>query len=714
MNTYIYEKEYKKSISHNSQYWSEKAKLISWSKDFSEVFNNDFSNSKWFTNGKLNACYNCIDRHVSKYPNKVAIIYTDNDNQITEYTYKQSLDIICKISSVLKDKLNKGDCVTIYMPMCPEAVFSALACTRLGIVHNVVFGGFSSRSLRVRIEDSKSKYVITCDVIKRGKTEINFQRVVQESLINNTKIDNNTLDYTVSTKIDNNTLDYTVSTNIDNTIDNKVDNTVYTNFDSKVKDILIFDFENTKDNIVNLVDIGVNVIYWSDVKNLPSKFVDPVSVDSEDILFYLYTSGSTGKPKGMIHTTGGFLVYAALTTRECFNLKENDIFACTADIGWITGHTYSFYGPLLNGITTVLFGGTPVYPDYYRLFLLVDKLKITQLYTAPTVVRTLQKYFSTNKMEKKYDLSSLRLLGSVGEPINKEAYKWFTEAFNNLHIVDTYWQTETGGIMIAPLPNTVIGQPECASLPFYGIEVSIIKPNNTNIDRHIYVGVQDNVSNSLVDTANINNYDTTTSRSNTIEIDHVDLVETDPFELGHVVIKKSWPGISRGVLNDRKRYLNSYFCYKDCYFTGDEGYKDSDGLIWIRGRADDVINVSGHRLSTAELESAVCGDKHVAESAVVSVDDEITGQAINIFIVLKREVEEEIVTKSVRNTLRNKIGRLVHPKNIYICRSLPKTATGKIMRRVLRDIILGKVSEDLSTCVNSEVVQEIKKGFTKI
>lgn len=619
MSSKKYKYEYLKSINNTDTYWSNKAKiLIEWDKEFKEVFNNIFESSKWFIGGKLNACYNCIDRHVKESPDKIAIIYTDNDNCITKYTYKQCLDNICRISNTLVSKgLQKGDCVTIYMAMCPEAVFSALACARMGVIHNVVFGGFSSNSLLLRMEDSNTKFLITCDIAKRASSNINFWETVDKVL------------------------------------------------DDKKLDVLLFDFESrpVKDNI--------NIVYWSDILKEDVKFISPVSVDSEDTLFYLYTSGSTGKPKGMVHTTGGYLVYAAHTTKECFDLKSNDIFACTADIGWITGHTYSIYGPLLNGITTVIFGGTPVYPNYYRLFSLVETCRITQLYTAPTVVRTLQKYFSTTTFENKYNLSSLRLLGSVGEPINKEAYKWFTEAFDNIHIVDTYWQTETGGIMVAPLPNTIPGQPECASLPFYGVDVAIVRPGSS----------KDSV------------------------------IEANAYELGHVVFKKSWPGISRGVLNDSKRYLSSYFCYKNCYFTGDEGYKDSEGLIWIRGRADDVINVSGHRLSTAELESAACTDIHVAESAVVAVEDEITGQALNIFIVLKNGANIETAKDSVKKTLRSKIGRLVHPKNIYICRGLPKTATGKILRRVLRDLINGNVSEDLSTCINTEDIQAIKNSL---
>ncbi|KAK6089393.1 hypothetical protein P3W45_001639 [Vairimorpha bombi] len=616
-----YKEEYKESTMNTTKYWGDKGRaLLTWDKEFTEVFNSEFDSSVWYRDGKLNACYNCIDRHVEKNPDKVAMLYTDNDNNIVRYTYKDCLEYICRVAEVLKNKgLQKGDCVAVYMAMCPEAVFSVLACARLGLVHNVIFGGFSSNSVVLRMEDSKAKFLITCDVAKRAKSSINFWENVEKVL------------------------------------------------ESKKVSILLF---NTDKNI-NSKD--VDIIYWSDVLQKEYKFIDCVSVDSEDVLFYLYTSGSTGRPKGMIHTTAGYLVYASLTAKVCFDLRKDDVFACTADIGWITGHTYSVYGPLLNGSCTVIFGGTPVYPDYYRLFSLVEDCKITQLYTAPTVIRTLMKYFNVNPFDRKFNLSSLRLLGSVGEPINEEAYRWFSKSFNNLHVVDTYWQTETGGIMIAPFPNTLQGKPECASLPFFGIQPVIVKEGSS----------YDNIQ------------------------------EAEDNELGQVVFKKSWPGISRGVLNDQKRYRSSYFRYKGCYVTGDEGYRDAEGLFWIRGRADDVINVSGHRLSTAELESAACTDINVAESAVIAVDDEITGQALVFFVVLKTSVSEQEAKDSLKKTLRSKIGRLVHPKDVHICKEgLPKTATGKIMRRVLRDIHTGIVSEDLSTCINTESIDAIRSLYS--
>ncbi|KAF9763101.1 Acetyl-coenzyme A synthetase [Nosema granulosis] len=625
-----YKKNYDFSVSNKEEFWREKgSSLITWDKMFEQVHNGDFCSSRWYDGGQLNACYNCIDRHYNLEPDRVALIYSDNDNNCTSFTFAECLKYICKVATLLKEKgLKKGDCVAIYMSMCPEAVFAALACARLGLIHNCIFGGFSPDSVLLRIEDSNSKFLITSNVVERASSKISFWENVE----------------TVVCK--------------------------------RPMDILVFDVETKSETKYDKPKaLGLSTAYWSDLKNNSVDFIDHEPVDSEDILFYLYTSGSTGKPKGMVHTTAGYLVYAALTTKECFSLQKRDVFACTADIGWITGHTYSIYGPLLNGVTTVLFGGTPVHPDYYRLYKLVESLGITQLYTAPTVVRTLRKYFSTNEFVGSYNLNSLRLLGSVGEPINKEAYKWFTESFNNLHIVDSYWQTETGGIMIAPIPNTILGQPECASLPFYGIEPVVIKEEST--DNEIY--------------------------------------EAEPYELGRICFRGSWPGIARTILNDDQRYKSSYFYYKGLYFTGDEGYMDKDNLFWIRGRADDVINVSGHRLSTAEIESAACTDPNVAEAAVVAVEDEITGQGLCFFIALKNNISEEEANKSLKKTLRSKIGKLVNPQKIIICKGLPKTATGKIMRRVLRDILTGAVSEDLSTCINIDSIDAIKNAsFGKI
>lgn len=903
MSLNAYYKEYEESINDTVKYWEKQGKqLLKWDKDFTEVFKQTGSKCEWYRDGKVNACYNCIDRHIddlselkgsscfeeeenrsftennvgTEYStdiqlndlpstnsphskdiksknitsnDKIAIIYTDNDNNITKFTYKQCLKQICKISQILiNQNLKKGDCVSIYMSMCPEAVFSVLACARLGIIHNVIFGGFSVDSILMRLRDSKTKFVITCDSVKRGKSFINFMSNVEQVLeiypVNVLIFDDKkkSLESGYERVVcDGNKYvegcDEGKNADCANAFNRSSSTTTPKKAPEPSKPIsntfTTKPSTNATEPSIKSKPSTYNKIYWSQ-SNIPYKYIKPVPVEAEHPLFYLYTSGSTGKPKGMIHTTAGYLVYASLTTRKCFDIQKNDIFACTADIGWITGHTYSIYGPLLNGITTVIFGGTPVYPDYYRLHSLVQDLRITQLYTAPTVVRTLRKYFSTVEFNRSFDLLSLRLLGSVGEPINKEAYKWFTEAFNNLHVVDTYWQTETGGIMIAPMPNTVIGQPECASLPMFGIEPAVIRSgenltsgensfgnirkldNTMNINKNYSTNSSyDTLSSNCTNDDNVNivydkinnefniKLNTGTDNSERIEYDAESrlgisnstndtnkLEEAQEYELGHIVIKKPWPGMARGVLNDKKRY-KSYFNKSGYYITGDEGYKDKNNLFWIRGRADDVINVSGHRLSTAEIESAACTDPNVSEAAVVPIEDEITGQALCVFVVPKRDssicvggsavdvnegskvcleeeskislketstfvneestlnvnkgtvidtrqefstnvkefssgknklhndletktnaIEEnnkklstEEIAKSVKLTLRNKIGKLVTPKNVFVVEGLPKTATGKIMRRVLRDVLSGKVPDDMSTCINVEVLK---------
>ncbi|AFN82961.1 acetylcoenzyme A synthetase [Encephalitozoon romaleae SJ-2008] len=620
-----YEKLYRKSVEDKEGFWGEQAKaLLKWDKIFNEVYNNNFESSKWFDGGMLNACYNCVDRHAACDPDKVAIIYDGNDGESVRYTFKDVLDEVIRISAVLKEQgLEKGDTVAMYMAMSPYAVFSALACARLGLVHNAIFGGFSPSSVALRLDDSDARLLIVQDVVVRQDSTINFLENTRKAL------------------------------------------------ESRPTPVLVFDTLLNEEKILNELDgIKSKVLVWSKVMKKKNEFIPCVPVNSEDRLFYLYTSGSTGRPKGIIHTTGGYMVYATLTSKICFDLQKDDVFACTADIGWITGHTYVIYGPLSNGITTVVFGGTPFYPSYLRLFKMVEKHRITQLYTAPTVIRTLRKYFSTTPLNHRYNLTSLRILGSVGEPINKQAYLWFSENFNGCPVVDTYWQTESGGILIAPIPYTVERKPECACLPFLGLEVVIASSDSK--DGHV--------------------------------------IEAKDYELGRILFKGSWPGIARGILGDAERFKKGYFPYKGFYFTGDEGYKDSSGHVWVRGRADDVINVSGHRISTAEVESAACMDPHVAEAAAVAESDEITGQALCFFVVLKdRKVSKEKVKTSLRVTLRNRIGKFVNAKNIYFCEGIPKTATGKIMRRVLKSILAGDTPGDVSTCTNVDVIQDLKE-----
>lgn len=626
MDRTIYERESKFASDDNSAFWGEKGRsLLSWKKMFTEVHNGVFGNDRWFEDGELNACYNCIDRWVDVCPDKIALIFDDNEGKAMTYTYKEAQLKIFEVCHILKD-LQPGDCVTVYLPMSPYAVFVVLACARLGIAHNVVFGGFSAESLRLRIQDSKSKLLISQDYCFRGEKKIDLVQTVIKAVEN---------------------------------VDIKV---------------LIYDSDDSS-------EIPLQFSRWSKFEH-SQKYVEPVFVGAEHPLFYLYTSGSTGRPKGLVHTTAGYLLYCAYTLSVAFNIDKNDVFCCTADIGWITGHSYCVYGPLSLGITSVILEGLPYYPSYYRFFDIVDKYKITQLYTAPTTVRILKAYFDLNPIDTStYNLSSLRLLGSVGEPINKEAYKFFSNIFGGLHVVDTYFQTETGGIMIAPIPNLKPAKPECATLPIPGISPRVIanelNPDNSeDISRMIMAGESAKIG-----------------------------------FLGRIFMVKSWPGISRTILNDHERYLKLYFEY-GVYFTGDEGFVDQDGDFWIMGRADDVINVSAHRISTAEVESIACTNELVSEAAVISIPHEIKGQSMVLFVVLKNYHQN--YENKIKNTVAVSLGSFCKPERVIAVPGIPKTATGKIMRRVMRCIVSGRDVGDLSTCMNKDVISQIRETCSKL
>lgn len=617
-----YNKEYEASIKDSQKFWAQKAReILTWEKDFNVTYKGKLGSDQWFPDGELNACYNCIDRWAISNPDRVALIFNSNDNKTTKFTYRESLLRIYEICHHLKH-IKKDQCVTLYLPMGPEAVFSALACARLGLTHNAVFGGFSSDSLKLRIQDSKSTILITQDISMRGEKKINFME-------------------TVSNAVEG--LDI---------------------------EVILFDKENPGNKSINGNEVKIkNLKLWSQLKHCTEP-IDCVVVPSEHSLFYLYTSGSTGMPKGLIHSTAGYLLYAAYTLKTAFDIRENDVFCCTADIGWITGHSYSIYGPLCLGITSVIIEGLPTYPSYTRFYDVVDKYKITQFYTAPTAIRILKKYFESTPLDTSvYDFSSLRSLGSVGEPINKEAYKFYSESFGGLHVVDTYWQTETGGFLIAPILGVKKGKPECATLPMPGI-VPIVSSEE-----------EDSAANFKMNA---------------------------PHELGKIYIAQSWPGIARGILNNRERYLSAYFS-TPFYFTGDEGIIDEDGDFWIKGRADDVINVSGHRISTAEVESTACTNNNVAEAAVVSISHPIKGQSMVLFVVLKND-DPDFELK-VKSTISNHIGGFCRPDRVIKTSGIPKTATGKIMRRILRSLLLKTETGDLSTCINTEIIEELRNSF---
>ncbi|KAI5168268.1 acetyl-CoA synthetase [Nematocida sp. AWRm79] len=758
-----YNTQYVRSIEHKEDFFKEQAKiLLNFSKDFTTVYTEDQESCriKWFEDGEINACYNAVDRHALTNPDKIAIIYEDDNENILRITYKELLQQVLIYSDYLISKgITMGDTVCIYMPMEPNALIISLSCARLGISHTVVFGGFSAESLSVRMEDSDSVWLITSDYTYRGGKKIDYLN----NVINSIEI-----------------------------LKNNVKNPL-------LKGILIFNKENISGEIflklknsVNTVDTTKNI---QNNQNLSITDIPCVPVPSEHTLFHLYTSGSTGKPKGLSHSTAGYLLYAALTTLVCFDIQDNDIFFCTAELGWITGHSYVLYGPLTLGITTVVFGGVPVYPDALRLFRSINKIKPTHLYTAPTVIRLLQKSlpdylvkpyditesnnelspavdhvpnspisnrsifthgitdrFNKDNYYKKYksdeldriDISSLRVLGSVGEPINKGAYVWFSMYFGNgnIPIIDTYWQTEAGGVMLSPLISISEYKPESASFPFFGMQPIVMKkdgPNSTcsgntgsasgtsgvsstgsagtssagtssaGISGTSSTGISSAGSASDAGTSSVGISSVGTSSASTSSDGVVEVVG----ETGILLFKGFWPGIARTIVKNHDRYKSAYFQYKGYFYTGDEVLKDINGYYWIRGRIDDVINVAGHRLSTAEIESVVCSVTGVSEAAALGEEDEVTGQGVTIFIVKSGDVSDSDIFSDIKTVLRKRIGSVVNPKRIISCPELPKTSTGKMMRRVLRKILEGQEVGDISTCINPDSITFAKSSIAK-
>jgi len=572
---------------------------------------------KWFQGGKLNVSYNCIDRHLESRADQVAIIWEgDNPKQSENISYQQLHDRVCQLANAMKELgIGKGDRVCIYMPMIPEAAYSMLACTRIGAIHSVVFGGFSPEALRGRINDSECKLVITADEGVRGSKPIPLKANVDEACLETPSIEN-----VLVCKVTGN-------------------------------DIAWLDGRD---------------VWYSDLVDRQSSHCEAEPMDAEDPLFILYTSGSTGTPKGVLHTTGGYLLYAAMTFKYVFDYQEGDVYWCTADIGWITGHSYLTYGPLANGATTLVFEGIPTYPDASRFWQVIDKHQVTIFYTAPTALRALMgagdKYLETTSR------SSLRILGTVGEPINPEAWEWYFHKVGqeNCPIVDTWWQTETGGIMIVPLPGATASKPGSATLPFFGVEPVLLDDNGN-------------------------------------------LLEGEAS--GNLAIPRSWPGQMRGIYNNSERFYNAYFSmYPGYYFTGDGCRRDKDGYYWITGRVDDVINVSGHRMGTAEVESALVLNEAVAEAAVVGYPHDIKGQGIYCYVTLMADVEAtDELKKELRTHVRNEIGPIASPDAIQFAPGLPKTRSGKIMRRILRKIAEDDFSNlgDTSTLADPAVVDDL-------
>ena len=621
VNHKTYEKMYEESINDPSLFWKKHGKRIDWIKPYSKVsdvsYNKEDLHIKWFEDGTLNASFNCLDRHLKSKGNSVAIIWEGDDpSESKKITYNELYKDVCKFANVLKKAgAKKGDRITIYMPMIPEATIAMLACTRIGAIHSVVFGGFSPDALAGRIEDCNSSIIITADEGIRGGKTIPLKSNTDEAISKATMC----------------------------------------------KTTIVV--KRTGGDI-NWID-GQDIWYHEEM-TLASPDCLPTEMSAEDPMFILYTSGSTGKPKGVLHTTGGYMVYASMTHHYVFDYQENEIYWCTADVGWVTGHSYIVYGPLSNGATTLMFEGVPNYPTVSRFWEIVDKHKVNIFYTAPTAIRALMA--EGDEPVKKTNRSSLRILGSVGEPINPEAWNWYNNVVGDgkCPIVDTWWQTETGGILITPLPGAIPTKPGSATKPFFGIKPVLVDNENNELE--------------------------------------------GPSE-GNLCINMSWPGQMRTVYGDHQRFIDTYFStFPGRYFSGDGCKRDEDGYYWITGRVDDVINVSGHRMGTAEVESALVAHNDVAEAAVVGYPHDIKGQGIYAYVTVNIGVtaSEELLVE-LKNWVRKEIGPIASPDLIQFAPGLPKTRSGKIMRRILRKIAANEHKDlgDVSTLADPLVVQNL-------
>ncbi|QSE74344.1 acetate--CoA ligase [Aeromonas media] len=617
-----YEAMYLASVQNPDAFWGEQGKILDWMTPYTRVKNTSYDpghvSIKWYEDGLLNVSANCLDRHLATRGDKVAIIWEgDNPAEDRKLTYRELHGEVCKFANVLKAQgVKRGDMVCLYMPMVPEAAIAMLACTRIGAVHSIVFGGFSPEALSGRIIDSGSSIVITADEGLRGGRPIPLKKNVDEAL---------------------------------------------THPDTRVNKVIVLKRTGGKVAWHDHRDI-----WWHDAVAAASPDCPPEAMGAEDPLFVLYTSGSTGKPKGVLHTTGGYLVYAALTFKYVFDYHEEDIYWCTADVGWVTGHSYLVYGPLANGATTLMFEGVPNYPATNRMSQVVDKHQVSILYTAPTAIRALMA--KGKEAIEGTSRASLRIMGSVGEPINPEAWEWYYRTIGDERcpIVDTWWQTETGGILISPLPGVTALKPGSATRPFFGVQPALV----------------DNLGEPLEGATE-----------------------------GNLVITDSWPGQMRTVFGDHERFEQTYFStFPGRYFTGDGARRDQDGYYWITGRVDDVLNVSGHRMGTAEIESALVAHPKIAEAAVVGVPHEIKGQGIYAYVTLiAGEEPSRELHKEVKEWVRKEIGAIATPDVIHWAEGLPKTRSGKIMRRILRKIATGETDSlgDISTLADPGVVDKL-------
>lgn len=604
-------------------FWNEEAKKLSWFKSWEKTLDWKPPFAKWFVGGLVNASYNALDIHQKSKADKPAILWEGENGDSRILTYKELWQEVQKFANVLKSiGIKKGDRVTIYLPMVPELPISMLACSRIGAIHTVVFSGFSSSSLRDRIDDSKSKIVITADGGYRRGSIVKLKPVVDEAIKN---------------------LDF-------------------------VQHVIVL--ERTK----NKITLNSKDKLWNDLMNSSSIKCEAEKLESTHPLYILYTSGTTGKPKGVLHGTGGYLTHLHSTFKWAFDIKDSDVFFCTADIGWVTGHSYVVYGPLLHGATEVMYEGAPGFPDASRMWQIIQKYKVTIFYTTPTALRMFMKF--GDSLPNSFDLSTLRLLGTVGEPINPKVWKWYFKTIGKekCPIIDTWWQTETGGIMISPLPGleTIPLKPGSGTRPIPGVSISVVDEKGNDME---------------------------------------------PNKKGYLVIKNPWPGMLLTLWNDDEKYKKVYWSkYENCYYPGDYAIKDGDGYLWLLGRADDVLKVAGHRIGTAELESSIISHKDVAESAVCGVPDEIKGEMIIAFVVLKEGISKnsEILRKEIKNEVRNGVGPIATPEQIYFVSKLPKTRSGKIMRRLLKAIASNEKIGDISTLEDGAAVDEVQTAFDEL